>query len=215
MGSNPLLPLIENYFLKRFAQKAFFVYNKVMKKIYVSFISIGALIALPSFSSGVAHAGMINLNSNTEVQSTVLQNDNEQIPSSIEGWEINKPVSLENYTSDAYAYQQCTWWVYNRAKEFGINYSTTMGNGGDWQFNANYAVTTTPQLHSAVSFSPGQIVGGQWQADPTYGHVAFVEAIHPDGSLLISQSGLGFSSVINYQVISSTDALQLHYIVGN
>lgn len=186
-----------------------------MKKIYLSFISIGTLMALSSFSSGVAHAGMINLNSSTESQATVLQTDNEQIPSSIEGWTIDEPISLETYTSDAYAYQQCTWWVYNRAKEFGINYSKAMGNGGDWQFNSNYTVTTTPQLHSAVSFSPGQIVGGQWQADPTYGHVAFVEAIHPDGSLLISQSGLGFSSVVNYQVISASDALQLHYVIGN
>jgi len=186
-----------------------------MKKLYISLISVGALIALSSLSSGVVHAGMIDLNSNTESQSTVLQTDNKQTPSSIEGWEIDKPISLENYTSDAYAYQQCTWWVYNRAKEFGISYSTTMGNGGDWQFNPQYTVTTTPQLHSAVSFSPGQIVGEQWQADPTYGHVAFVEAIHPDGSLLISQSGLGFSNVVNYQVISAKDALQLHYVIGN
>ena len=214
-GFESLTPLIKDYFLKRFAQNAFFVYNMIMKKIYVSLVSVGALIALSSLSSGVAHAGMIDLNSNTESQSTVLQNDNKQTPSSIEGWEIDQPVSLENYTYDAYAYQQCTWWVYNRAKEFGINYSTTMGNGGDWQFNSEYTVTTTPQLHSAVSFSPGQIVGGQWQPDPTYGHVAFVEAIHPDGSILISQSGLGFSNVVNYQVISATDALQLHYVIGN
>ncbi|MDG4984582.1 CHAP domain-containing protein [Lactococcus lactis] len=191
-----------------------------MKKIYTHLVSFlvfnGTLISLVSFQPRSVHAGMIDM---TDPQDTITQPVapqviNNHVPSGFDGWTIDKSIELENFTSDAYDYKQCTWWVYNRAKEFDIKYSTSMGNGGDWQFNSNYTVTTTPQLHSAVSFFPGQIVGNQWQADPTYGHVAFVEAIHPDGSILISQSGLGFNDVINYQIISASDALQLHYVIG-
>ncbi|ARE09981.1 immunogenic secreted protein precursor-like protein [Lactococcus lactis subsp. lactis] len=88
------------------------------------------------------------------------------------------------------------------------------GNGADWQKQAGYTVTTTPTLHSAVSFSGGQTVGGQWNADLQYGHVAFVEGIHSDGSVLISQSGTGFSTVYTFQVLTKAQASQLHYVIG-
>ncbi|MDT2858534.1 phage tail tip lysozyme [Lactococcus lactis] len=130
------------------------------------------------------------------------------------GWTIDKSINTGNYIADSYSYKQCTWWVYNRAKEFGISYGAYMGNGADWQNQAGYSVTTTPTLHSAVSFSAGQMVGDQWQADSQYGHVAFVEAIHSDGSVLISQSGTGFSTEYTYQVLSATQASQLHYVIG-
>ncbi len=130
------------------------------------------------------------------------------------GWTIDKSINTANYVTDSYSYKQCTWWTYNRAKEFGISYGAYMGNGADWQNQAGYTVTTTPTLHSAVSFSAGQMVGDQWQADPTYGHVAFVEAIHSDGSILISQSGTGFSTEYTYQVLTASQASQLHYVIG-
>nr|WP_277751566.1 hypothetical protein [Lactococcus lactis] len=41
-----------------------------------------------------------------------------------------------------------------------------------------------------------------------------MEAIHPDGSILISQSGTGFSTLYNYQVLTATEAAQLHYVIG-
>lgn len=186
-----------------------------MKKKYSSFVSFlafnAAVVSFTFAHSNVVHAGMINTATETM---PLTENSQDYDNATVEDDSLDRPILLDTFTSDVYSYKQCTWWVYNRAKEFGIKYGETMGNGGDWQFNPNYIVTTTPQLHSAVSFSPGQIVGGQWQADPTYGHVAFVEAIHPDGSILISQSGLGFSEVINYQEISSSDALQLHYVIG-
>lgn len=130
------------------------------------------------------------------------------------GWKIDQPIKLGGYLANSYEYKQCTWFTWNRAKEFGISFSPFMGNGADWQKQAGYSVTTTPTLHSAVSFSGGQSVGGQWTADPTYGHVAFVEAIHSDGSVLISQSGTGFSTVYTFQILSQAQASQLHYVIG-
>lgn len=130
------------------------------------------------------------------------------------GWTLDKPINTSGYIASSYEYKQCTWFTWNRAKDFGITFGMYMGNGADWQKQAGYTVTTTPTLHSAVSFSGGQTVGGQWNADPQYGHVAFVEGIHSDGSVLISQSGTGFSTVYTFQVLTKAQASQLHYVIG-
>lgn len=36
------------------------------------------------------------------------------------GWTIDKSINTGNYIANSYSYKQCTWWVYNRAKEFRI-----------------------------------------------------------------------------------------------
>lgn len=133
----------------------------------------------------------------------------DSLPGTPAGWTIDRPMDIENYSTQTYAYKQCTWWVYNRAKEFGINYGLYMGNGKDWQNQSGYQVTSTPQLHSAVSYKAGQD-----GADPTYGHVAFVEKIRPDGSILISQSGTGYNTLFSYQVLSKEQASRLRYVIG-
>ena len=130
------------------------------------------------------------------------------------GWTLDKPINTSGYLATSYEYKQCTWFTWNRAKDFGITFGMYMGNGADWQHQAGYTITTTPTIHSAVSFSCGQTVGGQWNADPVYGHVAFVEGIHSDGSVLISQSGTGFSTVYTFQVLTKAQASQLHYVIG-
>ncbi|MFR4617289.1 MAG: phage tail tip lysozyme [Streptococcus salivarius] len=130
------------------------------------------------------------------------------------GWTLDKPINTSGYLATSYEYKQCTWFTWNRAKDFGITFGMYMGNGADWQHQTGYTVTTTPTIHSAVSFSGGQTVGGQWNADPVYGHVAFVEVIHSDGSVLISQSGTGFSTVYTFQVLTKVQASQLHYVIG-
>ncbi|WNN67605.1 phage tail tip lysozyme [Lactococcus lactis] len=130
------------------------------------------------------------------------------------GWTLDKPINTSGYLATSYEYKQCTWFTWNRAKDFSITFGMYMGNGADWQKQVGYTVTTTPTIHSAVSFSGGQTVGGQWTADPVYGHVAFVEAIHSDGSVLISQSGTGFSTVYTFQVLTKAQASQLHYVIG-
>lgn len=195
-----------------------------MKKTTYQFLSpllvVSILLVLGNMFPSHAKAGMVNINSTPETTIPMIPTssenkiDYEQEPLLPTEWTIDLPIHSEKYSETNYAYKQCTWWVYNRAQEFEIHFSTAMGNGGEWQNNLAYEITTTPQLHSAMSFSPGQIVGGQWQADPTYGHVAFVEAIHPDGSILISQSGTGFSTLYNYQVLTATEAAQLHYVIG-
>lgn len=131
------------------------------------------------------------------------------IPEVPSGWTITTPIDTINYSSATYDFRQCTWFAWNRARQIGINYSPYMGNGQDWQNNAAYTVTTTPTVHSVVSFK-----AGQFGFSPQYGHVAFVEAVNPDGSILVSESGLGYNSLYVYQVFTAEEAAQLHYVIG-
>lgn len=111
-----------------------------------------------------------------------------------------------------YPYGQCTWYVYNRMQQYGDHIALTMGNGGEWGYNAmarGYETSSTPKRHTAVSFKPGQA-----GADATYGHVAFVEDVRDDGSIVVSESNVKGLGVISHRIISSEDAAMLTYIKG-
>ena len=81
---------------------------------------------------------------------------------------------------------QCTWYVYNRFSQLGkpIQHSP-MGNGGEWAFyvqNYGYSVSRVARAGTAISFPPG-VVGSSEE----YGHIAFVEKVNADGSVVISE----------------------------
>ncbi|WP_080987719.1 phage tail tip lysozyme [Leuconostoc mesenteroides] len=81
-------------------------------------------------------------------------------------------------SSNTYPFGQCTWYTYNRMQELGTPVENGLGNGADWGANAKakgYKTDSQPHVGWAVSFSQG--ADG---ADPTYGHVAVVEAISDD-----------------------------------
>lgn len=127
-----------------------------------------------------------------------------------DGWTVSNPYNGKDYNSSgSYPAGQCTWYVYNRAKQLGIVYDDYMGDGGVWWTKSGYTATHTPKKYTAVSFvaSPSY---------PTHGHVAWVEEVRSDGSILISEmnmSGIPFLTV-SYRVIDSSTASQLWYVDG-
>ena len=126
------------------------------------------------------------------------------------GWKASEPSpSLAKYDASSYPFGQCTWFVYNRANELGVSFGKYMGNGGDWQNAVGYTVTQKPTLHSAVSFKPGE--GG---SSPLYGHVAFVEQVKDDGSILVSESNVSGLGILSYRTFSKEEAAKLHYVIG-
>ena len=85
-----------------------------------------------------------------------------------------------------------------------------MGNAAEWPSYARsygYSVSHSPSAGSAIVFQQG-LAG----ADPTYGHVAFVEAVNADGSLYISEMNVRGLNVISYRTISASVAAQATYI---
>lgn len=95
--------------------------------------------------------------------------------------------SGNGYSPNGYAYRNCTDYVAWKLKSLGVadNWVRGLGNGGDWYANAanksGLSRGTDPAVGAAAvvpSSTPG--FGG-------YGHVAYVEAVHSDGTITVSE----------------------------
>lgn len=86
-----------------------------------------------------------------------------------------------------YAPRQCTWWAAVRRASISRPVDSHMGNGGFWGDSARrlgYQYGKDPRLGAAMSIAPG-VLG----SDGYCGHVAIVEQINQDGSIVVSESG--------------------------
>lgn len=93
---------------------------------------------------------------------------------------------------NAYAFGNCTWYAFERRKQLGRPIGSFWGNGADWARSgaaAGFAVNKRP--------APGAIM----QNGGGYGHVAIVETVNPDGSIVVSEMNYaGFNTVSNRTV---------------
>ena len=122
-----------------------------------------------------------------------------------------KPFTETSGTSP-YPHGQCTWYVYHRMNQFDSSISGDLGDAHNWNNRAEsegYTVTHTPKNHTAVVFEAGQL-----GSDTQYGHVAFVEKVNDDGSIVISESNVKGLGVISFRTIDAEDAQDLDYIKG-
>lgn len=115
-----------------------------------------------------------------------------------------------NVAGNSYAWGQCTWYVKQVAPWAGNNW----GNGGQWGASASAAgfrVDHTPSAGAIIVFVPGQSVGGQWTADPTYGHVGYVQSVS-GSSVTITQGGMGFANAAGPNTATLSDGGSYMYI---
>lgn len=109
------------------------------------------------------------------------------------------------------AWGNCTYYVYNRVAQLGKPIqSPAMGHAFMWSDSARsmgYNVSHTPKTGTIAVFSQG--VAG---SDPTYGHVAFVEKVFADGSVLVSEMNVQGLNVISTRIISASDAQLTEFI---
>ncbi|MDF7665401.1 CHAP domain-containing protein [Bifidobacterium sp. ESL0745] len=95
-------------------------------------------------------------------------------------------------TGDAgnnYDFSQCTWWVYVRRHQLGLPAGSQMGNGAQWAASARsmgyWVDRTARHTGDIMVFAPGQD-----GSNPTCGHVAIIEKVNPDGSVVTSECGV-------------------------
>ncbi|BDR52652.1 CHAP domain-containing protein [Bombiscardovia nodaiensis] len=114
----------------------------------------------------------------------------------------------------AYPARNCTLWAYIRRSQLGLPVGSYMGNGADWANSGRsmgYLVNNTPHVGAVMVFARGQRVTN-WYADPQYGHVAVVERVNGDGSVLVSEGGTGFPTFPYPEVIQNASSFQyVHY----
>lgn len=124
----------------------------------------------------------------------------------------------KNYAGNSYPFGQCTWGAYNRLAQIGMPiewFSGDSGNGGSWWFTAKskgYKVEKgKPQIGWGASF-PAGLAG----SDPNAGHIAVVEYVNPDGSILVSETNVvrAGSGLRSWRVISKQTVAQIYFIQG-
>lgn len=104
------------------------------------------------------------------------------------------------YSGNTYSAGYCTWWAANRRAEIGKPIPSNWGNADQWDDYARaqgYLVDKTPEVGAIV-----QDEGGWGRLWYIY-HVAFVEEVRADGSILVSQMNVGGWGVISSQVITA------------
>lgn len=105
-----------------------------------------------------------------------------------------------------YAYGNCTWYAYERRAAMGMPVGSFWGNGGSWAWSARaagYAVNNTPS-YGAVLVEAG-----------SPGHVAVVESVNADGSIVISEmnnSAYGGFNIINNRTINAGSVSLYQYV---
>ena len=86
---------------------------------------------------------------------------------------------------------QCVHWAYYNRPDLHELYGWSLGNANTWAARATRSVVNrTPSVGAIFQTSSG------W-----YGHVGYVEAVNPDGSIRVSEMNYGY---VSYRVIEST-----------
>ena len=111
-------------------------------------------------------------------------------------------VSTAGITPDTrYPWGQCTWWAATRRADIRKPIPG-WGNAATWAgsaASAGYTVDGSPSAGSVIVFQPG-VLG----ASADYGHVAMVEEVRGDGSILISESNALGLGVVSTREISAS-----------
>ncbi|UXR69534.1 MULTISPECIES: LysM peptidoglycan-binding domain-containing protein [unclassified Staphylococcus] len=107
--------------------------------------------------------------------------------------------------SNLYDWGQCTWHVFNKRQAAGRGISTYWWNANVWDDNAvrdGYTVNYQPAVGAILQSDLGY-----------YGHVAYVERINGDGSVLVSEMNYSAGpGVLTYRTIPSYSANSFKYI---
>jgi surface antigen len=93
------------------------------------------------------------------------------IPQSVQRTKTSAPANYSSSAGNTYYYGYCTWYAKNRRPDL----PNMLGNGGQWVANAaarGYATGTAPRAGAVAE---------------TVGHVAYVESVNSDGTIVISE----------------------------
>ena len=104
-----------------------------------------------------------------------------------------------------YDWGQCTWHVFNRRAAIGKGISTYWWNANNWDNAAardGYRIDGNPTVGSIAQSDAGY-----------YGHVAFVERVNSNGSILVSEMNFSASpGILTYRTIPAYQVRNYKFI---
>lgn len=109
------------------------------------------------------------------------------------------------YGGNGYDYGWCTWHAANRRMQIGRPIPTNLGNAISWLSAARAAglATGSEPRDGAVLYQTN--IGG-------LGHVAFVEHVNADGTVLVSDMNYPIWGKVTYRTVSPSEASSYRYI---
>jgi surface antigen len=110
--------------------------------------------------------------------------------------------SVPLYGYNGYDYGECTYWVAELRAQAGHPLPTDLGNAATWGIRAEafgLPVGTTPAVGAAVVMST---VG--------YGHVAYVTAVHANGTITISEMNYIGWDIVDTRVVPSAGLVYIY-----
>ncbi|MDQ3123631.1 MAG: CHAP domain-containing protein, partial [bacterium] len=105
------------------------------------------------------------------------------------------------YGYNGYVPGYCTWYVANKRMQIGRPVPANLGNASTWDNYAPQGWDRTPRAGAAVVTAEGGA-----------GHVAFVEKVNSDGSVLLSEMNRRRLYEVTTRVISPSEAGLYKYI---
>ena len=121
------------------------------------------------------------------------------------------PDHVTGDSGNTYPFSQCTWWVYLRRHQLGLPVGSHMGNGNMWAESARargyWVDHTARHVGDILVFA-----ASQFDSDAQYGHVAIVEKINPDGSVVTSESGAAYHGSTFSRTFTPDQVAQLQVI---
>ncbi|MFB9860770.1 LysM peptidoglycan-binding domain-containing protein [Salinicoccus siamensis] len=124
---------------------------------------------------------------NTSNNEVATQNVNSQETTQVQAPVPQAPapsVASGSYGSNYYMTGDCTWYVFERRKEMGASVSNSWGDAKNWASAARsegLQVNNTPSVGAIMQSAAFQ--NGSY----SFGHVAVVEAVNADGSIVVSE----------------------------
>lgn len=112
------------------------------------------------------------------------------------------------YGGNGYSYGYCTWHAANRRIAIGKPIPRNLGNAVSWlslAIAAGYETGPEPRAGAVLWHNNTSIAGG-------YGHVAFVEKVNEDGSILVSDMNYGAWNVVTTRTIPPAEFNQYSFI---
>lgn len=107
--------------------------------------------------------------------------------------------------SNLYDYGQCTWYVFNKRAAMGKGISTYWWHAFNWANGARkdgYTVNRIPEVGAIAQTTQG-----------AYGHVAFVERVNADGTILVSETNyLTPAGVVGYRTLTKAQMAAYEFI---
>ncbi|EKU48222.1 LysM peptidoglycan-binding domain-containing protein [Staphylococcus massiliensis] len=176
-------------------------------------VQYGDSVSLIAYKHGMSYQELMrinNLNSYFIYPGQVLKvSGNSSTPTPSTTTTTQAPTSGYNTPifnhSNLYTWGQCTWHVFNRRAQVGKGISTYWWNANAWDSGAisdGYRVDGTPTVGSILQSDLGY-----------YGHVAFVERVNSDGSLLVSEMNYSAApGIATYRTIPSYQVGNFQYI---